>query len=328
MGEADAAGRAVSRDRPAAPRDPYGRGKLAIERALRAAAQETGIEIVILRPPLVYGPGVKANFRALLRLVASGLPLPFAGIDNRRSLIFLDNLVDLDGRAVPASRRRRAGVAGARRRRSVDPRADPAPRRRTGPAGAAFRVSRDPPWPRFAGLPMLGPLLARLTLSLQVDDRGDPRRARLAAAGLARNRARSDRTSLSPAGRNENHAGRRGVLNAEHSRTRPPWPPITEDTVLIRQALAYVIELYRELSEENGAPSLGTQNQVVDFILADPELRAAVAHWADRRERRGDDRAAAAAAARCRLPADQRLSRSIMGQPVFTRPGQEPPDRR
>ena len=56
-------------------------------------------------------------------------------------------------------------------------------------------------------------------------------------------------------------------------------PAITEDTGLIRQAIAYAIELYRELTEENGAPSLGTQNQVVDFILADPELRAAVAHW-------------------------------------------------
>jgi len=60
-------------------------------------------------------------------------------------------------------------------------------------------------------------------------------------------------------------------------------PAITEDTVLIRQAMAYAIELYRELSEENGAPSLGTQNQVVDFILADPELRAAMADWARNR---------------------------------------------
>jgi len=51
---------------------------------------------------------------------------------------------------------------------------------------------------------------------------------------------------------------------------------VTENTKLIRQALAYVIELYRELTEENGAPTLGTQNQVVDFILADPELRRAV----------------------------------------------------
>jgi hypothetical protein len=56
-------------------------------------------------------------------------------------------------------------------------------------------------------------------------------------------------------------------------------PALTEDTALIRYAVAYAIELYRELTEENGAPSLGTQNQVVDFILADPELGAAAAHW-------------------------------------------------
>ena len=70
---------------------------------------------------------------------------------------------------------------------------------------------------------------------------------------------------------------------------------ITEDTLLIRQALAYAIELYRELTEENGAPSLGTQNQVVDFILADPELRhRGRALGPPDRKRRGDDRAAAA----------------------------------
>ena len=57
----------------ALPRDPYGRGKLAIEQALLAAAGQTGIELVILRPPLVYGPGVKGNFRSLLRLVESGI---------------------------------------------------------------------------------------------------------------------------------------------------------------------------------------------------------------------------------------------------------------
>ena len=53
-----------------------------------------------------------------------------------------------------------------------------------------------------------------------------------------------------------------------------------EDTTLRREALAYVIALYRELTEENGAPTLGTQNQAVDFILLDPELRRAVAEWA------------------------------------------------
>jgi hypothetical protein len=106
-------------------------------------------------------------------------------------------------------------------------------------------------------------------------------------------------------------------------------PAITEDTVLIRQALAYAIEVYSELSEENGAPSLGTQNQVVDFILADPELRAAVAHWARLVE--SDE---VTTAPPRRLPCDAAYRRiraylqSIKGQPVFTRPGQQPPDRR
>ena len=104
---------------------------------------------------------------------------------------------------------------------------------------------------------------------------------------------------------------------------------ITEDTLLICQALAYAIELYRELSEENGAPTLGTQNQVVDFILADPELRAAVAHWG-----RLVESGEATTAPPRRLPCDSAYRRirdyltSIMDQPVFTRPGQEPPDRR
>jgi hypothetical protein len=57
-----------------------------------------------------------------------------------------------------------------------------------------------------------------------------------------------------------------------------------DDTELKRQALAYVIELYRELTEENGAPTLGTQNQAVDFILADPDLCRAVARWAETAE--------------------------------------------
>ena len=57
-----------------------------------------------------------------------------------------------------------------------------------------------------------------------------------------------------------------------------------EDTTLKRQALAYVIRLYDELTEENGAPTLGTQNQAVDFILADPDLRRAVAAWAETTE--------------------------------------------
>jgi len=81
-------------DRPA-PEDPYGQSKAEAEEGLRAVAAETGMEVVIIRPPLVYGPGVRANFAALMGLVARGLPLPFGRVDNRRSLVFLDNLVDL-----------------------------------------------------------------------------------------------------------------------------------------------------------------------------------------------------------------------------------------
>jgi UDP-4-keto-D-QuiNAc 4-reductase len=95
MGAATAPGAPFrSADTPR-PRDAYGRGKLAIERGLQSAARASGLELVILRPPLVYGPGVKGNFRTLLRLVASGLPLPLGGIENLRSYIFRDNLVDL-----------------------------------------------------------------------------------------------------------------------------------------------------------------------------------------------------------------------------------------
>jgi len=75
-----------------APTDPYGRSKLAAEQAL---ARHSGrMATVVLRPPLVYGPGVKGNFLSLLRAVDRGLPLPLAAIDNRRSLIQVENLAD------------------------------------------------------------------------------------------------------------------------------------------------------------------------------------------------------------------------------------------
>lgn len=77
------------------PKDAYGRSKWEAEQAITAAANETGLKIVILRPPLVYGPGVKANFLELLSMVNRGVPLPFGGISNSRSLIYVGNLVDL-----------------------------------------------------------------------------------------------------------------------------------------------------------------------------------------------------------------------------------------
>jgi nucleoside-diphosphate-sugar epimerase len=82
------------------PEDRYARSKWAAERALAQVASETGLEVVVLRPPLVYGPGVRANFLRLVRLVERGWPLPFGAIGNRRSLVYVDNLVDLIALAV------------------------------------------------------------------------------------------------------------------------------------------------------------------------------------------------------------------------------------
>ncbi|MHA1152657.1 MAG: NAD-dependent epimerase/dehydratase family protein, partial [Alphaproteobacteria bacterium] len=78
----------------AKPQDPYGVSKWETEVGLARLAKEKGLEIVILRLPLVYGPGVKGNFRALIRLVDWGLPLPLGSVANRRSLLYLGNLVD------------------------------------------------------------------------------------------------------------------------------------------------------------------------------------------------------------------------------------------
>jgi nucleoside-diphosphate-sugar epimerase len=79
-----------------APQDPYGISKMEAEQGLRQIADETGMEVVIIRPPLVYGPGVKANFASLMRAVQRGIPLPLASVThNRRSFVALDNLVDL-----------------------------------------------------------------------------------------------------------------------------------------------------------------------------------------------------------------------------------------
>src|SRR3989338_9379558 len=76
------------------PQGPYAVSKWQAEQALRQVAQETGLEVVIVRLPLVYGPGVKGNFIRLLKVVDKGIPMPLAGVRNKRSLIYLGNLVD------------------------------------------------------------------------------------------------------------------------------------------------------------------------------------------------------------------------------------------
>jgi nucleoside-diphosphate-sugar epimerase len=82
---------------PPHPEDAYAISKWEAEQALARIGRETGMACVILRPPLVYGPGVRANFLKLMRAVDAGVPLPFASIDNRRSLVYLGNLVDAIG---------------------------------------------------------------------------------------------------------------------------------------------------------------------------------------------------------------------------------------
>ncbi len=75
------------------PQDPYAVSKWEAEQGLREIREKTGLEIVIIRPPLVYGPGVKANFRSLINWVCRGIPLPLGAVHNKRSFVALDNLV-------------------------------------------------------------------------------------------------------------------------------------------------------------------------------------------------------------------------------------------
>jgi nucleoside-diphosphate-sugar epimerase len=95
-GEFTEIGRPFTAESLPAPEDAYGVSKYEAEQLLHQIAVETGMEVVIIRPPLVYGPGVKANFESMMRWLAHGVPLPLAAVtENRRSLVLRDNLVDL-----------------------------------------------------------------------------------------------------------------------------------------------------------------------------------------------------------------------------------------
>lgn len=94
-GESTASGRPFLADDIPAPDGPYGVTKMEAEQGLREIAARTGMEVVIIRPPLIYGPGVKANFLSMMHWLWRGIPLPLGAIHNKRSLVALDNLVDL-----------------------------------------------------------------------------------------------------------------------------------------------------------------------------------------------------------------------------------------
>lgn len=93
-GEFTLPGRAFTEADAPMPQDAYGQSKLEAEQGLRQLSSEMGMEVVIIRPPLVYGPGVKANYAALVRAVQRGWPLPLGAVHNQRSLVALGNLVD------------------------------------------------------------------------------------------------------------------------------------------------------------------------------------------------------------------------------------------
>lgn len=168
LGEASH-GRPLTEADPPDPRDAYGRSKLAAEQGLAAIAAATGLDVVTLRPPLVHGPGVRANFLGLLRLIDRSVPLPFGAVENRRSLIAVGNLADAIARAVenaPPS----TGVYLVADR----PPLSTAALIRTLADGMGRRppLVAVPPGLIRAGaaLPVIGPRLARLTGDLDLDD--------------------------------------------------------------------------------------------------------------------------------------------------------------
>lgn len=99
-GEETPLGRPYTADDVPVPIDPYGISKLEAEQGLRQVGVSTGIEVVIVRPPLVYGPNVKGNLLRLLSWIERGVPLPFANVDNRRSILNVRNLADFIVRCI------------------------------------------------------------------------------------------------------------------------------------------------------------------------------------------------------------------------------------
>jgi UDP-glucose 4-epimerase len=142
-----------------APLDAYGQSKVRAEHALRAMP---GLRLTILRPPLVYGPGVKANFLALMKAIARGIPLPLASVENRRSLVYVGNLAQAIARCI-ATRESEGRVYLVS---DGEPKSTPELCRALG--RALDHRARLVPFPR-AILELASPL-KRLTRSLEVDD--------------------------------------------------------------------------------------------------------------------------------------------------------------
>jgi UDP-N-acetyl-alpha-D-quinovosamine dehydrogenase len=151
-----------------APEDAYGLAKWRMEETVRAALAD-GPALVVLRPPLVYGPGVKANFLSLIRLVDYGVPLPLASVDNRRAFIFLGNLLDL----VVTALNHPAAAGGTFLLRDAEEVSTPALIRAIATAlGREPRLFPCPPALLHAAAQLVGrsALADRLLESLRIDD--------------------------------------------------------------------------------------------------------------------------------------------------------------
>jgi nucleoside-diphosphate-sugar epimerase len=167
-GEGTLLGKPFTADDTPAPADPYGISKREAEDGLRQLAADTGMEVVIIRPPLVYGPGVKANFLSMMRWLNTGVPLPLGAIKNQRSLVALDNLVDLITTCIdhPAAANQ-TFLAGD----GEDLSTSDLLRRMAAAMGKPARLLPVPAWMLEAGAALVGrrAVAQRLCCSLQAD---------------------------------------------------------------------------------------------------------------------------------------------------------------
>jgi nucleoside-diphosphate-sugar epimerase len=150
------------------PQDAYGQSKHEAEQGLRQLSADTGMELVVIRPPLVYGPGVKANFAALMRAVQRGWLLPLGAVHNQRSLVALSNLVDFIVTCIthPQAANQTFLVSDG-----LDLSTTELVRGMAQAAGVPARLLPVPVWALQAGATLLGKgdLVQRLCGNLQVD---------------------------------------------------------------------------------------------------------------------------------------------------------------
>jgi len=167
-GEETPLGAPYAADDSPAPADPYAVSKHEAEQGLKAIGAQGDMEVVIIRPPLVYGPGVKANFQAMMEWLCRGIPLPLGAVHNRRSLVALDNLVDLITTSIrhPAAANQVFLVSDGEDLSTTE-----LLRRMAGALGRPARLLPVPAWALETGAAMLRrrSLSKRLCGSLQLD---------------------------------------------------------------------------------------------------------------------------------------------------------------